>query len=130
LKIVNDAIFIIFNNKPPHLAQQGILGNVSISNISGGIVNLIGYLTSSGSTNVNRKQSTNMLKEIYQNLFAKYNPFYFDLGFQFDMNSWIPIKLVAENNREENDPFQLIANGLKRNANELEVGSLVVITGK
>jgi hypothetical protein len=71
-----------------------------------------------------------MLKEIYRNLFAKYNPFYFDLGFQFDMNSWIPIKLVAENNREENDPFQLIADGLKRNTNELKVGSLVVITGK
>jgi hypothetical protein len=60
------------------------------------------------------------------------------------MNSWIPIKLVAENDgdddeseddgyddaRKENDPFQLIENGLKRNANELEVGSLVVITGK
>ncbi len=71
-----------------------------------------------------------MLKDIYQNLFAKYDPFYFDLGFQFNTNSWIPIKLVAEYNRKENDPFQLIENGLKRNANELEVGSLVVITGK
>jgi hypothetical protein len=67
------------------------------------------------------------------------------------MNSWIPIKLVAKNDadgrekdddesesedngyddeRKENDLFQLIENGLKRNANELEVGSLVVITGK
>ncbi len=70
------------------------------------------------------------IKESYRQRFAKYNPFYFDLGFHFDMNSWIPIKLVAENNREDNDPFQLIENGLKRNANELEVGSLVVITGK
>ncbi len=70
------------------------------------------------------------IKESYRQRFAKYNPFYFDLGFQFDMNSWIPIKLVVENNREENDPFQLIENGLKRNANELKVGSLVVITGK
>ncbi len=70
------------------------------------------------------------IKKIYQNRFAKYNPFYFDLGFQFDMNSWIPIKLVAKNNQKENDPFKLIANGLKRNTNELEVGSLVVITGK
>jgi hypothetical protein len=71
-----------------------------------------------------------IIKELYRNRFGEYNPFYFDLGFQFDMNSWIPIKLVAEYNREENDPFQLIANGLKRNPNELKVGSLVVITGK
>ncbi len=70
------------------------------------------------------------IKESYRQRFAKYNPFYIDLGFQFDMNSWIPIKLVAEYNREENDPFQLITNGLKSNANELKVGSLVVITGK
>jgi len=70
------------------------------------------------------------IKKIYQNRFAKYNPFYFDSGFQFDMNTWFPIKLVTEYNREENDPFKLIENGLKRNANELKVGSLVVITGK
>ncbi len=70
------------------------------------------------------------IKESYHQRFAKYNPFYFNLGFQFDMNSWIPIKLVAENNREENDPFQLIADELKRNTNESKVGSLVVITGK
>ncbi len=70
------------------------------------------------------------IKESYRQRFAKYNPFYFDLGFQFDMNSWIPIKLVAENNREQNDLFQLIENGLKRNAKQFKVGSLVVITGK
>jgi hypothetical protein len=90
-----------------------------------------------------------IIKEIYRDRFARYNPFYFDLGFQFDMNSWIPIKLIAKNDgdgrekdddesegdgdddaRKENDSFQLIENGLKRNANELKVGSLVVITGK
>ncbi len=31
---------------------------------------------------------------------------------------------------EKNDPFQLIADELKRNTNESKVGSLVVITGK
>ncbi len=99
--------------------------------------------------------ATSEIKAIYRERFDKFNPFYFDLGFHFDMNSWIPIKLVAKNDgyvreedddegeddderkedddhdeKKENDPFQLIANGLKRNANELEVGSLVVITGK
>jgi hypothetical protein len=71
-----------------------------------------------------------IIKELYRNKFAKYNPIHIDLGFQFNMNTWFPIKLLTEYNREENDPFQLIANGLKRNADELKVGSLVVITGK
>jgi hypothetical protein len=71
-----------------------------------------------------------LIKDIYRNLFKQYDPFYLKLGFKFDMNSWIPIKLVAENNREETGLFKLIKNGLESYANELKVGSLVVITGK
>jgi hypothetical protein len=76
------------------------------------------------------------IKEIYRERYKRYNPFYFDLNFQFDMNSWIPIKLVVEDkvkerqatdaegigNDQENELFQLITDGLKR-------FGLVVITG-
>ncbi len=79
---------------------------------------------------VNLLTTIRTIKDSYRQRYSKYNPFHFDLGFQFDMDSWIPIKLVAENNRQENDLFQLIENGLKRNAKQLKVGSLVVITGK
>ncbi len=124
MKIVNDAISIVFDNALLHLAQQGILGNVSFSDINGNPnINVIGNIVNSGSINVNSEQSTKMLKEIYQNRFEKYNPFFFDLGFQFDMNSWIPIKLVAEQDDgdEQKDHFKLIADRLKN--------GLVVITG-
>jgi len=64
------------------------------------------------------------IKESYRQRFAKYNPFYFDLGFQFDMNSWFPIKLVkVKCSDDEKKLFdELICEGLSKSG-------LVVITG-
>ena len=64
-----------------------------------------------------------IIKQIYRNRFAKYNPFYFELEFQFDMNSWIPIKLVNKEKHEDSELFELIKNNL---AND----HLVIITGR
>ena len=72
-----------------------------------------------------------IIKEIYRNRFEEYYPFHIDLGFQFDMNSWIPIKLVKGNDGNEGrrtttvaieNYFELIEDGLSDNG-------LVVITG-
>ncbi len=72
-----------------------------------------------------------LIKETYRKRFKSYNPFYFDLDFQFSMNSWIPIKLVKESNKtanrsdddNPNDLFKLITTSLD------ECG-IVVITGE
>jgi hypothetical protein len=63
------------------------------------------------------------IKEYYRGRFEKYDPFFFELDYQFSMNSWIPIKLVAEQDDggEQKDHFKLIADRLKN--------GLVVITG-
>jgi len=72
-----------------------------------------------------------LIKETYRKRFKYYNPFYFDLNFQFSMNSWIPIKLVKESNKtadrsdddNPNNLFKLITTSLD------ECG-IVVITGE
>ncbi len=64
------------------------------------------------------------IKEVYRTQFEKYNPFYFDLGFQFDMNSWFPIKLVKVKGSDDEQKLfdELICE-------ELSKSGLVVITG-
>jgi hypothetical protein len=84
-----------------------------------------------------------MIKRTYQKEFKKYNPFNVDLGFQFDMNSWIPIKLIKdisdyEKKRTKDSNIDIIAGDendaeqtelLRLIADELAETHLVIITG-
>jgi hypothetical protein len=65
-----------------------------------------------------------MIKNFYRNRFAKYNPFHIDLKFQFDMNTWFPIKLVKVKGSDDEQKLfdELICE-------ELSKSGLVVITG-
>ena len=64
-----------------------------------------------------------IIKEIYRNRFKVYNPFYFDLGFEFEMNSWIPVTVCRQDGSKYNgDPLQFVADSLA------EYG-LTIITG-
>jgi hypothetical protein len=48
-----------------------------------------------------------IIKELYRNRFANYNPFHIDLGFQFNMNTWFPIKLVKSKQRRGEEERRL-----------------------
>jgi hypothetical protein len=71
-----------------------------------------------------------ILKNIYRTRFDTYNPFYIDLGLQFDMSSWIAIRLINKDNSKENienndDEQELFGQIVSALAN----GNLCVITG-
>ncbi len=67
------------------------------------------------------------IKESYCQRFAKYNPFYFDLGFQSDMNSWFPIKLVKVKGSDDEEKLLKLFDEVI--CGELLKSGLVVITG-
>jgi hypothetical protein len=113
-----------------------------LTNIINQISDNITYKTADRN-HIDQPTAIQMIKNFYRNRFAEYNPFYFDLGFQFDMNSWIPIKLIKdisdyekkrikdididiiagdENSAEQTELFRLIAD-------ELAETHLVIITG-
>jgi hypothetical protein len=72
-----------------------------------------------------------IIKETYQERFKLYNPFYFDLDFQFSMNSWIPITLVKESNKTANKSDDDNPNNLfKLITTSLDECGIVVITGE
>jgi hypothetical protein len=73
--------------------------------------------------------AASMIKQSYHDQFKNYDPFYFDLSFKFDMDSWIPITLRDDNASPpitpieiDSEPFELIEANLARNG-------VVVITG-